>query len=660
MVFSLLLFALVGIIAFFQYVQGFFSATISAILATVAAMVAMGWYEQVAPLLFNAKVYEQAAAISLVVIFAVTYIVPRLIIDVLVPGNVRVPFIVEKVGAGLMGLIAALMATGIVAIAADALPFGPTVGMYSRFGVMDDKDKTYQAVNGPMQDTTAFDVFTGDKLSPDDPSLSHVWLRQDDLVAGLVRKVSADTGSLSNQHPFDSVHPDLLDELYGQRLGIQIGAKHVAVNTEQAQPVTVKGVYTPPRPIPQVDGEPTSMRPSGFTPPPPTVTTEADQIVLVVRMGFAGKELADEADGLMRYSAGAVRLVLGAPESGVEFKDYYPVATLDARGVAVAARPDDFLLSDLGSPRTVDFVFVVDRDHAMTGEENKPPFHLPNGSFVAFKRYGVVDLSGKQVEFGPPPNPDKTPVIRKTQIDTLLNKTDGIWTGASPVGEGGSGGGAAAASGDNAQAGAGGQPENGAQAGGEHPVGDSGLSYVDIRSSAQLPVPVSCRNGDSDTNVSIPDTGVTGVLTHRQWSQLDITMTAPVETLGQPPSDVVQQLAVDPNTTLVQVECSAPVSGSLNSMWSWRSHLGDFALADATGKTYSCVGVWATAQKGASHYFVANYKNFDDRNHLAALPVPKGRPVNVWLAFQVPSGTPIAELRYSANTAVGDLNFKAQ
>ena len=86
MIFSVILLGLCGIVAFFQYVQGFFSATISAILAVIAAIVAMGWYEQAAPLLFNAKIYDQAASISLVVIFAVVYILPRLLIDSFVPG----------------------------------------------------------------------------------------------------------------------------------------------------------------------------------------------------------------------------------------------------------------------------------------------------------------------------------------------------------------------------------------------------------------------------------------------------------------------------------------------------------------------------------------------------------------------------------------------
>ena len=429
MIFSLVLVALCGVVAFFQYVQGFFSATISAILAMIAATVAMGWYEQVAPLLFNAKIYDQAASVSLVVIFAAVYILPRLLIDSFVPGNVRVPFIVEKIGAGAMGLIVGLVSTGIVAVAADALPFGPTVGMYARFGTTDQKDPQYGGPSGQMLDTHNYDVFTGDKLDPDDPSKSHIWFGQDDLVVSLARKASGEDGSLAYDHSLATVHPDLLDEYYGQRLGIQPGAKHSAVNTDQSQQVTVKGIYTPPRPIPQVDGEPMSMRISGSQPPPATVAADGDQIVVVVRLNFVGKDLADDTDNLLRYSAGAIRLVAGEPESGAAFKNYYPVATLDTRGTAVACRPDDFLLSDLGGARTIDFVFVVDRDHVMSGDENKPPFHLPPGTFVEFKRYAVCDLSGQIVQFGPPPNPDKTPVIRKPAVDLVLAKTDGLWTG---------------------------------------------------------------------------------------------------------------------------------------------------------------------------------------------------------------------------------------
>lgn len=573
MIFSLILFALFGIVAFFHFTQGFFSATISAILVAIAAVVALGWYEQAAPLLFNIKFDDQAASISLIVIFAVTYFVPRLICDSLIPGNVRVPFIVDKVGAAVMGIIAGLLSTGVVAVAADALPFGPTIGMYSRFDTADQSGE-YMGRNGQMQDTTLNDVVTADKLDPD--AANHVWLRQDDLVVALESKVTGD-GSLASDQPFTAVHPDLLDELYGQRLGIQTGANHTAVTTAQNHAVEVQGVYTPPGPIPQIDSEPSQMgdRPAVD----PTVKADPDQIVLVVRTRINGKPLADEMDNLLRFSAGAVRLVAGEPDNGAPMKDYHPVATLNGNGVALACRPDDFLFSDQGT-HTIDFVFVVDRDHVMGADETKPPFHLPQGSFFEFKRYSVIDLSGQTVNYGPPPNPDKTSmVLRKSVADTLA-KTEGIWNGEE-------------SSEANVPSAAG--PAGGAG----RLLGDSGLSYVDIKTSNQLAAPINAHTGNDSGTVQLAN-GVGGTLQHRQWQQLSVTTDTPIGRLGTPVDDNIQELAVAPNNVLVQVHCMARTSGTPSQMWAWGNRVSDFALADATGHTYRCVGAWAMVQVAPS------------------------------------------------------------
>lgn len=643
MIFNLILFALVGIIAFFQYTQGSFSATISAILAAFAAVLALGWYEQVAPFLFSAKLYDEAASISLVVIFAAAYIIPRLIIDSAVPGNVRLPFIVDKVLAGVMGLITALITVGIIALAADALPFGATVAMYARFGTSDASDMQYMGMQGQMQDSKGYDLLTTDKLDPDDPTKSHLWLGQDDLVANLVKKVSGPDGSLSTGHPFTDIHPDFVDELYAQRLGIQPGAKITAVSTDANRTVSVEGVYTPPSPLPQVDGEPTGMR-NGAPPPPATVTADPDQIVLVVRLNATGRDLADD-DNLMRFSSSSLRLVAGVPDNGAPFKNYYPVATLDTRGTAVACRPDDFLFSDPTAPRTIDFVFVVDRDHVMSGDETKPPFHLPTGTFVEFKRYATIDLSGQTVDFGPPPNKDKTPVMRPPEVDKVLAKTDGIWTGSAPI------------SATPAPA----PPSN--ETPGETPTGkvmaDSGLSFEDIAVSYTLPDPINCGTGNDSGTVQLP-TGVGGQIDHRKWTQLTVSADTPVKQLGTPIDDNIDRLAVTPNTVLVQVHCSPPVSGSSTSIWQWGKRISDFELADAVGKTYPCVGAWATVQRSAQHYMVVDYKNYDDQGHLQPITPQKGRPVDVWLAFEVPAGTRIFEIRFSANSVVDNLAFTAQ
>ena len=220
MILSLILFALFGAVAFFHYIQGFFTATISAILVVFATIVALAYHEQVARLLVNSgKMPEQAASVALVVLFALVYIIPRVLFDKLVPGNVRFYAIVDKIGAGVMGVLVGLLVTGVVGIAADALPFGPSIGGYSRLGLVDDVATVLQSKT-KNADVDLHDVISAGTMDPNDEN--HLWFRQDDLAVGLLNKVSSPTGSLQGDEPFAAIHPDYPGELFLQRVGIQV------------------------------------------------------------------------------------------------------------------------------------------------------------------------------------------------------------------------------------------------------------------------------------------------------------------------------------------------------------------------------------------------------------------------------------------------------
>src|SRR4051812_14231050 len=103
---------LIAAITFFHWLQGVFSATISVILAIISATIAIAFHEKVVLMALRGRFADQAPAIAIVVLFAVTYIVLRVIFDKAVPGNVRVPALVDKIGGGVMGLVAAFFATG--------------------------------------------------------------------------------------------------------------------------------------------------------------------------------------------------------------------------------------------------------------------------------------------------------------------------------------------------------------------------------------------------------------------------------------------------------------------------------------------------------------------------------------------------------------------
>ena len=123
MIFGTIILVLLAGVAFYHYVQGFFSAMISAVLALLAAMVALSYHEVLAEGLLAPHMPNAAHALALTLIFAATYLILRMVIDRLVPGNIRLNVLVEKIGAGVCGLLAAIFSVGILALAAQMLPF---------------------------------------------------------------------------------------------------------------------------------------------------------------------------------------------------------------------------------------------------------------------------------------------------------------------------------------------------------------------------------------------------------------------------------------------------------------------------------------------------------------------------------------------------------
>ena len=137
MIFSIIVILIVGIVAFFHYIQGFFSATISAICCVLAAVLAVSYHEVIVEKLLGGRFGNVAHAMALSVMFAVVYLVLRVMFDKMVPGNLRLPAIVDKVGGGAVGLVAGVFAAGVVALTAQYLPLMPSIAGYARYAVSD-------------------------------------------------------------------------------------------------------------------------------------------------------------------------------------------------------------------------------------------------------------------------------------------------------------------------------------------------------------------------------------------------------------------------------------------------------------------------------------------------------------------------------------------
>jgi hypothetical protein len=408
MVMAVVAILMVGVVAYFHYVQGIFSAVLSAILAVIAAMLAFSYHEVLARAFLASKIPNAAHALSLVALFGVIYMVLRVIFDSAVPGNVRVPVLVDKIGAGVAGAVAGVFATGIFVIAAQAMPFGPAVAGYSRYELVDSLDTRVPSPRGGQStDTFVHDVLRSDRKN--DAEHQALILPVDDFVVSLAAHLS-DGGSLAGPQPLEAVHPHYLDELFFQRLGIQTGALHVAYNIPGGdKQVTLNGLYAAPTALPQADAE-AAFIPQRFqtTPLNNTIKPDASNVVLIARITI--DRSGGDKDNNVRLSPGAVRLMAGG-------ENYYPVGTLDlTQGALVRAnRLDDFIIAGVDKP--IDLVFDVPAEAlGATVDTKNPaaPITLGQGVFLEVKRLGYIDLSNKEVVRSIPTDPNG--IVRKKNL----------------------------------------------------------------------------------------------------------------------------------------------------------------------------------------------------------------------------------------------------
>jgi len=389
MIFSVIILALVGVVAFFHYVQGFFSATLSAVISVLAAVLAVAYHETLVDTLLQGKMADSAHAMALVILYAAIYATLRFSFDAMIPGNVRFSPLIDKIGAGAMGVIAALFGVGIVAMAAAEMPFGPTIAGYSRYDV-----KGSRTVIVPVPGRQAIDSEVYDEVQPErletveageykPAAQNHLIIPVDDLVVGMTSKLS-DNGSLAGDRTVTSVHPDWLAELSAARLGIQNGAKKTAYAVRGQSAIHIDGIYRAAS-LPQTEGEITELRVPRETPLPAILKPEEGQMILVVRTVFSSN--ATDADNLFRFSCAAIRLKVGE-------RNYHPLGTLEEGRVVYVDRPDDYLICESG--KGADLVFVLPTDQILAGpvDPKNPEMKVADGTFLEVKKLARENLPG--------------------------------------------------------------------------------------------------------------------------------------------------------------------------------------------------------------------------------------------------------------------------
>lgn len=609
-------------IVFFHFLQGFFSATLSAIFAVVSAVLALSYHETVVEKLLGGKMADYAHALVLLALFAVIYLILRIIFDNVVKGDVRVPAGLNKAGAVVMGIIAAVFATGVMAVAAEELPFNISIGQFARYDVQDDR---YVVVPlGRSLDRTEYNELNNGKpgeFGTEGSGHGVPILPVDNILVGAVDKLA--DGSLSAGKPLESVHADFLDELFGQRMGIEPGASHVAINLpdKHLNAMQVIGLYTQLIPTAnQKDAEFAKLRSGGALKP---IAFDANKMFLIVRVAF-DPQAADQKDRVFRFSPGSARLqaYLSRTESGSPgYVDFYPVGTMQNASTLMLNKPDDYLFVQLSDhPQGVDLVYLVpkrDFEKKAPREENGLP-----GAFIEVKRLARVDISGEEVKNGPASNPDFNP-LRKPLI---VEPTPVAETPPAP---------------EPAPAPAPAptpSPDTPAPTPTPTPApaaGTSGFQFQQAAISAAVPFTVTAPAGSDGTFVSVPGGTASGAnVTGGKLKMANVDSTPAEQT--QPMK--VTQFVVPEGQAMVQV--SGVPAGTMP--WQFNNEPDQYELVDSTGKKYQPSGVFAAyTAKGVARL----YLRFVDTTTVsgAAPPDDAGPATKVILFYLVPSGTSLTE-----------------
>jgi len=593
MILNLLLIVALGIVVFFHYVQGFFSAFLSAVIAVIAASLAISYHEPIVYKVFQGKLADSAFAMSLVALFAVVYLVLRVIFDKLVPGNVRLPAALDRIGGGIMGLIAGVFGVGIVAIAVQTLPYDASIGGYSRYELKEDRNVSVGgAGGGRAEDMQVVEELKGDKF--EDQDKRSLWVPVDEIVLGFVQKLS-DGGSLAGGQTLAAVHPNYVEEMYASRLGIQQGRSKTAVDIGPRTDVELKGVYRIEE-AKQVDNEVKGIRDRHLE---DTRKAKPNEALVVARVIF--NRGATDKDGLVAFSCGSIRICANG-------KDYYAIGTLDAANtppILYADKPDDFLFVQVGNDQGgADVVFSLD-SNAVQGlggkEKSNKPLKFVEGAFLEVKRLAQIELTDQKIEPGPP---------KPNKLVAVIHKPD-VAKGRGSAQEG--------SAADTVQV----------------PITVKEVIPAPVPLFTKVNVGTNARSGDGTM-----DSG-SAKLQDKKFQSLELDGSRAVAILSKgPDANLVQDFYVPADKKMIVV--AATPRGA--EKWAWADQIGNIWLQDESDQQLKPHGAWARAKKGNAEFAVGRYNAEEEIGDAPKLD--DASPTEVWLAFVVPTGTKLKELHY--------------
>jgi hypothetical protein len=211
--FSLFGLVLILCIAFFQGLQGLFSALIMCVLTILCAALALGTFEDLYYAFLIDHIPNYGLAVAICAVFILSLLILRTLADNVIKGSMVFPVLLDRAGGGIFGLMSGMVIVGVLQISFQLLPFSESFLGYDRFVSVDRQSRE---VISPDNEDSDFDRLPPEQIVWERKELL---LKPDAFTAGLVTALSK--GTLSARQSFADTYPDFTAWLQNGRTGVQ-------------------------------------------------------------------------------------------------------------------------------------------------------------------------------------------------------------------------------------------------------------------------------------------------------------------------------------------------------------------------------------------------------------------------------------------------------
>lgn len=384
MILSLIFVVLIFGVALAQSTHGFFSALIMTVLTLCCCAAAVGFHDYVA-VNYLAEYWKPdfAHPLALGLLFGIPLLLLRLAFDNLIKRSCLLPAWIDRIGAGICGLVTSLVVVGMMAVCVEMVPFGSEGFLgFSRV---------------PAVTMTAAMAKDAPPVNPDARE-SELWLMPDRFALAAASLMSG--GVFSDERAFYADYPDYVRAIgwtNSAPLGVSRSAKpkSISIVSTEAVPNVFRETWGPPA------GK--ERGPSTYEP----IEPKGGHEFRVLRVALSGKARDERKSHV--FTLRQFRLV-GKDASGLPVQ-YSPIAMQQQSATDPVNHHVKVLKGRSGDIPVVDEP-VGPRD---TNDQVEVVFELPKGlvpSFLEYKLGSRAAVSFTQSaprpsggEAAPPPTP---------------------------------------------------------------------------------------------------------------------------------------------------------------------------------------------------------------------------------------------------------------